>query len=332
MKGERLKLNLKSIEIAAGAGGMALGLERAGFEPIALVEVDPYPVCTLKTNRPEWPVIQADVRAFSGLQYKGVDLLAGGIPCPPFSVAGKRLGPKDERDLFPEVLRLAREILPKAIFIENVKGLMHKPFLEYRREITESLEKLGFTVYWKIVNAVDFGLPQHRPRTVLVAIQSELAPFFKWPDPKPTRLTVGELLWEEMASLGWEGAEEWRKKAAGIAPTIVGGSKKHGGPDLGPTRAKQAWLSLGVDGRKIADSPPPPGFRGLPHLTVQMAALLQGFPKNWFFCGPKTAAYRQVGNAFPPMVSEAIGKAIAAALRRETPSETPVVQEPLFAI
>lgn len=328
---ERGDQPLKSLEIAAGAGGMALGLERVGFEPVALVEIDPYPVCTLRTNRPNWPVIHEDVRKFDASPYKGVDLLAGGIPCPPFSIAGKGLGPEDERDLFPEVLRIAEEVLPKAIFIENVRGLMQRRFQEYRATITERLKKLGFVVYWNVLNSLDFGLPQHRPRTILVALRPEFAPYFKWPPPKPNKLTVGELLWKEMGSLGWEGAEEWRRKASGIAPAIVGGSKKHGGPDLGPTRAKRAWEKLGVDAKKIAETPPPPGFKGMPQLTVRMAALLQGFPPDWHFCGGKTAAYRQVGNAFPPPVAEAVGRAIIAALKKESMKNKTGFQEPLLS-
>jgi DNA (cytosine-5)-methyltransferase 1 len=130
-----------------------------------------------------------------------------------------------------------------------------------------------------------------------------------------------------MARNGWRGANAWAKKANKIAPTLVGGSKKHGGPDLGPTRARAAWLTLGVDGRTIAEEAPPTGFTGIPRLTVEMAARLQGFPEEWQFVGKKTHAYRQVGNAFPPPVAEAVGLQIAQAIagaagkKRHTPSE-----------
>jgi DNA (cytosine-5)-methyltransferase 1 len=114
---------------------------------------------------------------------------------------------------------------------------------------------------------------------------------------------------------GWEGAAEWASRADDIAPTLVGGSKKHGGADLGPTQAKKHWRDrLGVDALGLADEPPPPGFVGHPRLTVPMAALLQGFPARWPFQGGKTAAYRQVGNAFPPPVAQAVGRAIIEAL------------------
>jgi len=117
-----------------------------------------------------------------------------------------------------------------------------------------------------------------------------------------------------MAQLGWEGADEWRAKANKIAPTLVGGSKKHGGADLGPSRAKQAWAELGIDGKGLADQPPANGYKGFPRLTLEMAALIQGFPKEWKFAGKKTPAYRQIGNAFPPPVAQAVGRAIIRAL------------------
>ena len=115
-----------------------------------------------------------------------------------------------------------------------------------------------------------------------------------------------------MKSNGWLLAEEWRKKANSIAPTLVG-SKKHGGADLGPTRAKQAWANLGVDGRGLANHAPLADTQGMHKLTLNMTALIQGFPTSWHIVGKKTPAYRQVGNAFPPPVAAAIGKAIVAA-------------------
>jgi DNA (cytosine-5)-methyltransferase 1 len=117
-----------------------------------------------------------------------------------------------------------------------------------------------------------------------------------------------------MASNGWEGAKEWAERANDIAPTIVGGSKKHGGADLGPTRSKHAWAKLGINEHGLDEMPPSKGFTGAPKLTVKMAALIQGFPPEWIFVGKKTPAYRQVGNAFPPPVAKAIGTAIMKAL------------------
>lgn len=305
---------LTSIEICAGAGGQALGLELAGFEHIALVEIDANAVQTLRTNRPQWNVIHSDVKAFDGAEYQGVDLLAGGVPCPPFSIAGKQLGESDERDLFPEVLRLVAAINPKFVMIENVKGLLDKKFEDYRSRILESLRELGYVGEWRLFNAKDYGVPQSRPRSILVASSLAYWKNFEWPETDQELTTIKQTLSSMLTERGWKLPQTWEVDADRVAPTIVGGSKKHGGPDLGPTRAKNEWQKIGIDGRGVADLPPSPDFIGLPRLTVQMAAAIQGFPNDWVFTGRKTAAYRQVGNAFPPPVAKAVGVAIATAI------------------
>jgi DNA (cytosine-5)-methyltransferase 1 len=243
-----------------------------------------------------------------------IDLLAGGVPCPPFSVAGKQLGAKDERDLFPEALRLVKELQPKAVMLENVKGLLDSIFDEYRTKIIKDLENLGYVTDWKLLNASDYGVSQLRPRVVFVALKKELGNFYFWPNASEIiPLTVGELLYDLISKNGWKGARQWKKIACDIAPTIVGGSKKHGGPDLGPTRARKAWASLGVDGMGIANDAPERDFEGMPRLTVEMVARIQGFPSDWVFTGSKTNSYRQVGNAFPPPVAQAVGLQIKKA-------------------
>lgn len=307
---------LTSVEICTGAGGQALGLEQAGFEHVAAVEIDPWATKTLFLNRgADWDIHEADLTTWSGKEYVGVDLLAGGVPCPPFSVAGKQLGQDDERDLFPEAIRLVDEIRPRAVMLENVRGLLDPRFDDYRANVDRQLIELGYTPDWKLLHASDFGVSQLRPRVVFVAMRDDLADRFTWPTPlQEAPPSVGELLVDLMGANGWEGAEEWAAQASSIAPTIVGGSKKHGGPDLGPTRARQAWAGLGVEGRTIADEAPGPGYEGMPRLTVRMAARVQGFPDDWQFAGRKTASYRQVGNAFPPPVARAVGLQIAAAL------------------
>ncbi|MVN22940.1 DNA cytosine methyltransferase [Mucilaginibacter arboris] len=305
-----------SIEICAGAGGQAIGLEQAGFEHLALVEIEPIACETLRLNRPNWNVINKDVKEFSANQYKNVDLLAGGVPCPPFSIAGKQLGHLDERDLFPEAIRLVKECNPKAVMLENVRGILGIKFKEYRCYILDEFYKMGYQCEWRLFNASDYGVSQLRPRAILIALKKEYFDFFEWPtkNEKPP-LTVGELLYEEMASLGWENVDDWKLIANKIAPTLVGGSKKHGGADLGPTRAKQSWALLGVDGKGLADAPPLNGSMAMPRLTLKMAALIQGFPKDWNFAGKKTSAYRQVGNAFPAPIAKAIGLSIKKALK-----------------
>ncbi len=311
------KTKFRSVEICAGAGGQALGLEKAGFTHEALVEWEG-PACeTLRHNRPHWNVIHGDVKQFSGKKYRGVELLAGGVPCPPFSKAGKQLGHNDERDLFPEAIRLVKEINPVAVMLENVRGLLDPKFSEYREKIAGELEKLGYVVQWKLLHASDFGVPQLRPRVICVALKKPAAKFFAWPEATHKKpVTVGQALKKLMASNGWKGAEAWAESANTIAPTLVGGSKKHGGADLGPTRAKREWKKLNVDGLGLANEAPDEKHEGLPRLTVKMAAIIQGFPTSWEIAGKKTPAYRQVGNAFPPPVACAVGKAIYAAIEQ----------------
>ncbi|EGE44294.1 DNA (cytosine-5-)-methyltransferase [Streptomyces sp. SID4928] len=389
---------LTSIEICAGAGGQAIGLHQAGFKHLALVEIDKHAAETLEWNikrRESWSwereycdVISDDVNNFrpipsddiqdSGLdkpvKFLGrqlrrgdLDLLAGGVPCPPFSHAGKQLGKDDERDLFPRMLELVDELHPKAVMIENVRGIKDAKFVDYRTYIEarlaggrakrpetgleEDFAGLGYEICeWEVLEASDFGVPQLRPRAVLVAIRADVLGDIKfvWPTPVGGVYSVFDALeksmearYEPYISMGGkigkiasESLSRWvreasraalEKKDGGIAPTLVGGSKKHGGADLGPSRAKAAWETLGVSGMGVANNHEQGekkksqgrdlfGADG-PMLTVEQAAIIQGFPKEWEFTGGKTAQYRQVGNAFPPPVAAAVGKAIADVLR-----------------
>ena len=306
---------LKAVEVCAGAGGQALGLEQAGFAHASLVDNDTACCRTLRFNRPSWNVIEGDLNSFDGTPYQGADLFAGGLPCPPFSIAGKQLGDRDERNLFPAALRLISEIKPRAVMIENVRGFLGAVFEDYRDKLKSQLSKMGYIADWRLLNASEFGVPQLRPRVVIVAIQKNYSEEFDWPAVAPHNpRTVGAVLHDLIAANGWIGADRWRERADEIAPTIVGGSKKHGGPDLGPTRAKRAWAKLGVDGMGIANEAPDYSFVGMPRLTVRMVARLQGFPDDWQFAGAKTSAYRQVGNAFPPPVACAVAESVHACL------------------
>lgn len=303
-----------SVEVCAGAGGQAIGLEQAGFHHLACVEIDKQACATLRHNRPGWEVIEGDLRDWSPPTHlRDVDLLAGGVPCPPFSIAGRQLGAADDRDLFPEMIRLTEELRPRAVMIENVRGLLAAKFEPYRADILRRFQDLGYrSCGWELLNAADFGVPQSRPRAILVMLKGTTADHFQWPTPLKNRVTVAAALKPHLRH--WMGYEEWAQGAADVAPAIVGGSKKHGGADLGPTRAKATWRTMAVDGLGIADEPPAPDHEGPIRLTVAMAAAIQGFPLDWSITGRKTAAYRQVGNAFPPPVAHAVGAQIMAAL------------------
>jgi DNA (cytosine-5)-methyltransferase 1 len=307
---------LTCLEICAGGGGQSLGLEQAGFSHVAAVEIDLDACETLRLNRSDWNVVERDIHKFDGTAFRGVDLLAGGVPCPPFSIAGKQLGADDERDLFPRALRLVEQCQPAAIMLENVRGLSTARFAGYRQQVLDRLHELEYDASWQVLNASEYGVPQLRPRFILVAMKADTFKHFEWPLTIDTAPTIGETLYEYMAVDGWKGAGEWAKKANGIGPTLVGGSRKHGGPDLGPTRARSDWLKLHVDGRGLADAPPKSNdpINHLPRLTLAMAAAVQGFPPSWRFSGRKTAAYRQIGNAFPPPVARAVGESIISAI------------------
>ena len=198
---------LTVVEICAGAGGQALGLEQAGFSHAAAVELDADACETLRRNRgDDWKIIEDDVANLDGHAFTGIDLVAGGVPCPPFSVAGKQLGRDDERDLFPQALRLVAEIRPRAVLLENVRGLGTGKFAAYRAHVLGRLAELGYHACWQLIHASDHGVPQLRPRFVLVAVASPWAASFRWPTPRPgTPPTVGETLADLMDSAGLAG-------------------------------------------------------------------------------------------------------------------------------
>lgn len=337
--------DLRVVEICAGAGGQALGLHRAGFSHALAVELDERAAQTLMANS-NWDVAIGDVadpNVWNPADYAGVALLAGGVPCPPFSIAGKQLGSSDERDLFAWAVEQVAVVKPRALMLENVRGLASGRFAGYRQRVLDRLAELGYVADWRLLHAADFGLAQLRPRFVLVALRPDDARYFRWPEPHAARVTVGSVLRDLMAANGWPHADAWAALASGVGPTLVGGSKKHGGADLGPTRAKQAWAALAVDGKGIANEAPgadwPHPAVKAPRLTIEMVARLQGWTADseWTFSGLKTAQYRQIGNAFPPPVAEAVGKSIKAALLHEgVPHEIPelsaTVHDPIYRL
>ncbi|MFC9961355.1 DNA cytosine methyltransferase [Streptomyces nigra] len=327
-RADRLLPRLRSLEICAGAGGLALGLERAGFDPVLLLDNRPVACETLLVNRPQWDVRVVDLMAFDPAeeqQVYDVDLLAGGLPRVKGTAAVNRSrGSAIELGLFKAAIELAYGVQPRAVLVENVPDVVTKDaYAPLRDFVTQELGHLGYMHAWFVLNAADYGVPQDREVGVLIAFKGDALGRFRIPERllEPP-LTVGMALGESMAASGWDGAAEWATQADRLAPTIVGGSWERGGPDLGMTGSKRAWARMGVDGGTIADAVPGPDFHwdpalgreGMMALTVEQVALLQGFTDDWKIMGRKTARYRQVGNATPPPLAEALGLSIRAAL------------------
>ncbi|MFF0550601.1 DNA cytosine methyltransferase [Streptomyces sp. NPDC004311] len=318
---------LRSLDVCSGAGGLALGLEQAGFDPVLLLDHRDVACRTLRANRPGWNVLETDLLDFDPSEHTetyDVDLLSAGLPRVKAAAAATRRDSEVELELLRATMLLLHGVQPRALLVENVPDLVTKAmYAPIRAYVAEELAHLGYRHTWFVVNAADFGVPQTRRQGILVAFKGDAMDYFV--EPVPTSVspaTVGEALAESMAAGGWAGARAWAEQAAHPAPTLVGGSWERGGADLGPTGSKRAWARMGVDGGTVADSVPGADFHwdpelgrvGMMPLTVAQAALLQGFPASWQVEGRKTARYRQVGHASPPPVGRVLGTAIAAAL------------------
>ncbi|MFD5915305.1 DNA cytosine methyltransferase [Kitasatospora sp. NPDC058201] len=310
-----------SLEICSGVGGQALGLERAGFDPVMLIDNRDDACSTIRLNRPHWDVRCQDVVDFDPEDHPhtyDVDLLSGGLPRVKSAAAVRRVEDEAERKVLRAAVLLLTAVRPKALLLENVPELVEKAtYTDDRSWIEDELVHAGYRPYWKVLNAADFGVPQNRRSGFLVALADGPGVNFSWPEPtgEPTP-TVGRALRVSMAAHGWPGAERWAERADRPAPALVGGSHRRGGADLGPTGTKKAWAALGVNGNSLGDEPPAADFPpdGHPRLNVRQAATLQAVPDDWHIHGRKTAAYRQIGHALPPPLAEAVGRSIATSL------------------
>ncbi|MFH9978087.1 DNA cytosine methyltransferase [Streptomyces sp. NPDC017179] len=320
--------SLRFVDVCAGAGGLALGLEQAGFEPTLLLDNKAVACETLRLNRPKWNVLETDLRDFDPIEHPesyDVDLLSAGLPRVRSAATYKRADSDKERELLRATVYLVHAVQPRALVIENVPGLVdHPDFEDVRGFIRSELEHLGYRFCWFVLNAADFGVPQDRKQGVLVALKSRCFDAFRPPVPTAhEHMTVGQALRDSMASRGWTGADVWAAQATVVAPTLVGGSDNRGGADLGPTGTKKAWARMGVNAGSLGDDTPGPDFvwepslgpAGMVKITNMQAAMLQAFPAEWRFAGGKTLRYRQIGHASPPPVGEALGRAIARAIR-----------------
>lgn len=316
------------VDVCAGAGGLASGLESAGFSPALLLDNKSQACETLLANRPQWNVVCEDLIDFLPEEHPEVldaDLLSAGLPRVKASAAVGRGDSEPELRLLKAAVYLVHAVQPRVLLLENLPALVDSPvYADVRSFIEDELTHLGYGCHWFVLNAADFGVPQERLQGVLVALRE---PWFHNFAPPPRtvseHVSAGRALRRSMGARGWPEADAWTDQARSVAPTVVGGSDNRGGPDLGPSGTKRAWARMGVNAGAFADEVPGPEYvwprshdvAEMLKITVDQAAVLQAFPPEWRITGRKTARYRQIGHATPPPVGRALGGAISAALR-----------------
>ncbi|MDY4557349.1 MAG: DNA (cytosine-5-)-methyltransferase [Alloprevotella sp.] len=352
-----------SVELFAGGGGLALGMSLAGFHHVLLNEFDTSACRTLKSNRPDWNIIEGDVRHIDFTPLKGkVDFLSGGFPCQAFSYAGKGAGFNDTRGtLFFELARAVKEIQPKVFLGENVKGLTSHEDGRTISTIRNAIAELGYTlVEPRVLRAIMYQVPQKRERLFLIAIRNDIAPYvqFRWPTPYHEVLTLRDALYssvifdcevpksegvqypakkQRVLELVPQGGD-WRNLPEDVAKDYMGGSWLLGGGKTGMARR----LSLDEPSLTLTCSPcqkqtercHPLETRPL---TVREYARIQTFPDYWQFQGSMGDKYKQIGNAVPVNLAWAVGRALVRLLNdiqtfrpEETQDCTEAVREIIY--
>ncbi|MCM1292171.1 MAG: DNA (cytosine-5-)-methyltransferase [Bacteroides sp.] len=330
------KRMLTSIELFAGAGGLALGMHLAGFKHVLLNEFDKAACETLTQNMPDWNVVQGDIHDIDFTPYRNkVDFLSGGFPCQAFSYAGKRLGFEETRGtLFFELARAVKEIRPKVFMAENVKGLLEHDNGRTIDTIKSVIAELGYTLIQpRVLRALLYNVPQKRERLILIAIRNDIAPYvrFEWPSVCGELRTLRDAFYagnlyncdvpesegqkypidkQLVMKLVPEGGD-WRDLPEDIARQYMKGSYNLGGGKTGMARRlsmDEASLTLTcAPAQKQTERCHPIETRPL---TVREYARIQTFPDSWKFCGSMSAKYKQIGNAVPVNLSWAIGRSL----------------------
>lgn len=325
-----------SVELFAGAGGLAVGMAKAGFKHILLNEIDHWACETLRHNRPDWNVVENDIHEIDFTPLNGkVDLLTGGFPCQAFSFAGKRLGFEETRGtLFFELARAVKEIQPKVFMAENVKGLLEHDGGRTLQVIRNVIAELGYTLIEpRVLRALQYDVPQKRERLILIAIRNDIAPYaaFSWPDVSESFRTLRDAFYagdlydcDVPLSAGQEYPEgkrkvmdlvpeggDWRNLPVEVAKQYMKGSYNLGGGKTGMARRlsmDEASLTLTcAPAQKQTERCHPLETRPL---TVREYARIQTFPDDWKFSGPLSAQYKQIGNAVPVNLSWALGRSL----------------------
>ncbi|MEG2909361.1 MAG: DNA (cytosine-5-)-methyltransferase, partial [Erysipelotrichaceae bacterium] len=321
-----------SIELFAGAGGLALGIERAGFDTLGLIEFDKAAADTLKCNRPHWRVINDDIANVSGLDLEGyfhlekgeLDLLSGGAPCQSFSYAGKRLGLEDARGtLFYHYALFLKKLQPKMFLFENVRGLLTHDHGKTYQMITGIFEQEGYTIQKKVLNAWEYAVPQKRERLITIGIRNDLVDQikFEFPVPHKYKPVLRDILLDCPKSIG-SPYSKYKQEIFELVPP--GGYWRDVPEDIAKAYMKSCWhmeggrtgilrrLSLDEPSLTVLTSPSQKQTDRCHPLearpfTVRENARCQSFPDDWEFCGSVGQQYKQVGNAVPVNLAYEIG-------------------------
>jgi DNA (cytosine-5)-methyltransferase 1 len=324
-----------AIDLFSGAGGLSLGLEAAGFDTVFAVDNDPNACSTYRAAFPNARLHEGGIRLVDFSEFRGVDLIAGGPPCQPFSTGGRRKGKDDSRDALPEFVRAVREARPKAFLLENVPGLMSPTHRTYVLEILGPLFDIYKVEAPRILDAADYGVPQSRRRMLAVGV---LEGSFKMPKgDRANRRRSGDYL--SWAPKGEPNASKIvYAKTPDLRASPYHGQLFNGGGRPVDLDAPAPTILASAGGNKthfldLGGHVPPyhehllrggrPRVGELPdgrRLTVAECATLQTFPEGMRFCGPKSAQYSQVGNAVPPLLAATIGEAILTSIARFTQS------------
>lgn len=329
----------KCIELFAGAGGLALGLEKAGFEEIGLIEIDKKACDTLRLNRPNWNVIEEDIVEFSkkdllkefNIKKRELDLLSGGYPCQSFSYAGKRLGIDDVRGtMFYYYAEFLRQLQPKMFLAENVKGLTTHDGGKTLQTMLDVFKELGYEVEWKVLDAWDYGVAEKRQRVVIIGIRKDLKDEIKFEYPKPHEYkpVLKDVLQNVPKSEGAKYPEK-KKKVFDLVPP--GGYWKDLPDDVARDYMKSCYFMGGGRtgiARRLSWDEPSLTLTCSPMMkqtdrchpdesrpfTTREYARIQSFPDNWEFVGKMNDIYKQIGNAVPVELAKNVGESIIKAL------------------
>ncbi len=327
------------VELFAGAGGLALGLEQAGFKTLLANDFDKDACATLKLNRPDWNVLcesietlaEKDLLSTLNLKQGELDLLSGGYPCQSFSYAGKRLGLNDTRGtMFYYYAKVLKQLLPKMFLAENVKGLVSHDSGKTLQTMIDVFREIGYKVQYKILNAWDYGVAEKRERVVIIGIRNDIAVDFEYPAPHDYKPVLRDVLVDVPTSWGAKYPQSkkevfdlvpaggcWRDLPEDVARAYMKGSYGLGGGKTGMAR-RLSWdepclTILCSPCMKQTDRCHPDETRPF---TVRESARIQSFPDEWQFSGSMQNQYKQIGNAVPVNFAKEIGIAIKNTLKR----------------